>query len=486
MDAEVIIAGAGPAGLMLAGELRLGGVDVVVVERSPRPAPESRALGFTARTMEVFAQRGILPLFGKPATTPFGHFGGVPLDIGVLDAAHFAVLGVPQSRTEAVLTEWATGLGVRILRGHELISLSNNGENVEATIHRTGENGSPEHLRAAYLVGCDGGRSTVRRLAGFDFPGTPGTVETLQADVRGVDVAPRPPGTWTPGGMVIAAPIGDGITRVILCERGAVPRDRTAPVTFAELAAVWKRLTGEDIGHGEPVWVTAATNATRQVTEYRRGRVLLAGDAAHIHLPTGGQGLNVSIQDSANLGWKLAAQVRGWAPPGLLDSYHDERHPVGTRLLLNTRAQGLLVLGGEEMQPLRDVLTELVAFEDVARHLAGMVTGLDVRYDVGPGDHRLLGLRMPHHELKTADGAVSIARLLYPARGLLLDLADDPRLRRAAAGWADRVDVVTASPGPLEGTDALLIRPDGHVVWAAPGCGEPGPALRRWFGDPRP
>jgi bifunctional hydroxylase/dehydrase len=308
------------------------------------------------------------------------------------------------------------------------------------------------------------------------------------ADMRGCEVRPRMIGEYVPGGMVMSGPIGDGITRIIACERGAPPQRRTQPPEFTEVADAWQRLTGEDIHHGDPVWVSAFGDPARQVTEYRRGRVLLAGDAAHIHLPAGGQGMNVGIQDAVNLGWKLASAARGTAGPGLLDSYHSERHPVGARLLMNTQAQGLLYLRGDEMQPLRDVLTELIRYEDVSRHLAGMVSGLDISYDVGPGEYALLGRRMPHQELITERGRTSTTELLHPARGVLLDLAGDAALRQAAAGWSDRVDVVTAkaqatgSRAPLADVDAVLLRPDGHVAWGAPTTVNLSAALDRWFG----
>jgi bifunctional hydroxylase/dehydrase len=489
MDAAVIVVGAGPAGLTLAGELRLAGVEVIVLERLAAPTGESRGLGFTARTMEVFDQRGLLPRLGPIETSPLGHFGGLPVDFGVLDGAHFGAKGVPQSRTEEMLGGWAAELGADIRRGREVVAIARAEDGVEVEV--AGPHGSGR-LRAAYLVGCDGGRSTVRKAAGFDFPGTPATLEMYLADVAGCGLRPRLIGETLPGGMVMAGPVGDGVDRIIVCERGAPPRRRTEPPAWAEVAAAWQRLTGEDISGGTPVWVSAFGDATRQVTEYRRGRVLLAGDAAHIHLPAGGQGLNVSVQDAVNLGWKLAAEVNGWAPPGLLDTYHGERHPVGARLLLNTRAQGLLFLSGAEMQPLRDVLTELIAYPEVSRHLAGMVSGLDIRYPTGPGGHPLLGRRMARQELVTETGKTSTTELLHPARGVLLDFADDAGVRAAAARWAGRVDVVTATPhalavdSPLAGTRALLLRPDGHVAWAAAEAdAEPLPeALHRWFGEP--
>ncbi|MFI9422453.1 FAD-dependent monooxygenase [Streptomyces achromogenes] len=489
-DVPVVIVGAGPSGLMLAGELRLAGVETVVIDRLPRPSGESRGLGFTPRTMEVFDQRGLLPRFGEIVTSKLGHFGGTPVDFSVLDGAHFSVKDVPQHRTEAVLGAWLDELGVQVRRGRELVALTAGEDGVLLGIE--GPDG-PEQLRAGYLVGCDGGRSTVRKLAGFDFPGTAATMEMYLADITDCEVRPRPIGESVPGGMAMSVPIGDGIHRIIVCERDNPPRERTGPPPFAEVAAAWQRLTHQDISGATPVWISAFGNAARQVTEYRRGRVLLAGDAAHIHLPAGGQGMNTGIQDAVNLGWKLAAVVRGTAPEALLDTYHTERHPVGRRLLTNTQAQGLLYLSGSEMQPLRDVLAELIAYEDVSRHLAGMISGLDIRYDVGATGHPLPGRRMPHLELVSADGdKTSTTALLHRARGLLLDLADDPALRRAAAGWADRVDTVTATAhGTAQdqaphGATAVLVRPDGHVAWVAPGGpGELTAALERWFGPSR-
>ncbi|MFF4714956.1 FAD-dependent monooxygenase [Streptomyces eurythermus] len=490
VDVPVVIVGAGPTGLMLAGELRLAGVEIVVIDRLPRPSGESRGLGFTPRTMEVFDQRGLLPRFGEIVTSKLGHFGGAPVDFSVLDGAHFSVKDVPQHRTEAVLGAWLAELGVQVRRGRELVALTAGEDGVLIDIE--GPDG-PERLRAGYLVGCDGGRSTVRKLAGFDFPGTAATMEMYLADITDCEVRPRPIGESVPGGMAMSVPIGDGVHRIIVCERDNPPCERTGPPPFAEVAAAWQRLTRQDISGATPVWVSAFGNAARQVTEYRRGRVLLAGDAAHIHLPAGGQGMNTGIQDAVNLGWKLAAVVGGTAPEPLLDTYHAERHPVGRRLLTNTQAQGLLYLSGSEMQPLRDVLAELIAYEDVSRHLAGMISGLDIRYDVGATGHPLPGRRMPHLELVSADGdKTSTTALLHRARGLLLDLADDPGTRRAAAGWADRVDTVTATPHgaapdqPPHGATAVLMRPDGHVAWVAPGGpGELTTALERWFGPAR-
>ncbi|MGJ5756572.1 bifunctional hydroxylase/dehydrase [Streptomyces puniciscabiei] len=488
MDAPVIIVGAGPAGLMLAAELRLGGVEVLVLDRLEKPSQESRSLGFTARAVELFDQRGLLPRFGELGISTAGHFGGLPLDYSVLMDAHFGARSIPQATTERVLGERAAELGAEIRRGWTVVGLHDDGDSVRVEAETPG---GPRLLRCRYLVGCDGGHSFVRGAAGFEFPGTPSTREMFVADIGGCALRPRPIGERLPTGMVMATPLGDDVDRIIVVEHGVPPRRRTRPPEFAEVADAWERLTGEDMHGGTAHWISSFGDATRQVTEYRRGSVLLAGDAAHTHLPVGGQGLSVGVQDAVNLGWKLAAVVRGSAPPDLLDSYHAERHPVGARLLLNTLAQGVLFLSGAEVEPLREVVADLMELPEVRRHLAGMVSGLDIRYDVGPGAHPLLGARIPKRDLHGPSGATTTIAGLSTGRGVLLDLADDPELRRAAEPWADRVDVVTAAPHrlpdgcPLAGTSAVLLRPDGHVAWADPGCGPLPDALDRWFGASR-
>ena len=484
MDTPVIIVGAGPAGLMLAGELRLAGTDVIVLERLPEPSGESRGLGFTARTLETFQQRGLMERFGEVATSSAGHFGGVPLDFAVLDGIHFSANGIPQWTTERILGEWAAELGADIRRGSELVKVVDTGGEVEAVV-RTPDGETV--LRAAYLIGCDGGRSTVRRLAGFDFPGSQATMEMFLADIKGADLPARPIGIRTPGGMVMNAPIGGGIDRVIVCERGGTPGPREADPSFEEVAAAWTRLTGEDLSGATPLWTSSFTDSARQVTEYRRGRVFLAGDSAHVHLPAGGQGLNVAVQDAVNLGWKLGSVLEGRATESLLDTYHAERYPVGARVLMNTQAQGLLYLGGTEVEPLRELFAELMTHEGVNRHLAAMVSGLEIRYEGGPDDHALLGRRLPPRELEVDGRTTACHELLWSARGLLLDLSDDADLRRTAGEWDHSVDVVTADPGAtaFDGARALLVRPDGYVAWTDPSREELRTALRRWFGQPR-
>jgi 2-polyprenyl-6-methoxyphenol hydroxylase-like FAD-dependent oxidoreductase len=486
MDTDVIVIGAGPTGLMLAGELRLGGADVTVFEQRTERSWESRGVGFTARATEVFHQRGLLERLENAEITRQGHFGGLPIDYGVLEGSHFGVRGVPQYKIEEMLEGWALELGVSLRRGGELTGLVDTGDGVIAS--GQGPQGRGE-LSARYLVGCDGGRSTVRQLAGFDFPGSDATREMYLADVTGCDIRPRPIGELVPNGMVMAAPLEKGYFRIIVCENGTPPPDKNRQVTFADVADAWQRLTGQSIHGGQARWVSSFTDATRQATEYRRGRVLLAGDAAHIHLPAGGQGLSIGVQDAVNLGWKLAATVKGRAPDGLLDTYHSERHPVGARVLRNTRAQGTLNLSGKSVEPLRTVMSELIAIPAVARHLSGMVSGLDIRYDVGEQGHPLLGARMADRELELADGGrEQIARLLHPARGVLITADRSGETSRCAAGWSDRVDLVRVKSfpaGPEERgavTESVLIRPDGYVAWAAPGGGRLAGALQRWFG----
>ncbi|BBA96375.1 putative oxygenase [Actinacidiphila reveromycinica] len=489
MARDVIVVGAGPVGLMAAGELRLGGADVVVHERLSSPARESRGASLTRRAVESFDQRGLLGELG--ATEPAdAHFGGVPIDLGLLEENHYGARGVPQYRTERMLQEWVTRLGVPILRGHEVTGLRETPDGV--TVAFEGPDGPGEDT-AAYLVGCDGGRSTVRRLLGVGFPGPEPTRGFFTADVTGIETRRRRIGENLPdGSMIMAMDLESGVTRVVVYERGTPPKDRDA-LTFTDLADAWQRLTGESIHHGECRWISCFTDASRVAAEYRRGRVFLAGDATHVQPPAMAQGLSVGVQDAVNLGWKLAAVVAGHAPEELLDTYHAERHPIGAQLARNARAAIELRLTGQEMQPVREVLGELVAQEGAAAHMAGVLSGLGIRYDVGPGDHPLLGTRMPpDQEIDRPDGTrVRVADLLHTARGLLL-VTDDAKAATAAEGWTDRVDVVTGAwhrplrPALDAAPDAVLVRPDGYVAWTSPGTAHDlTDALTRWFGATR-
>lgn len=493
MDTHVIVVGAGPAGLTLAAELRLAGADVIVLEKENTLATESRGMGFTARTMEVFDQRGLLERFGSLRRAPGGHFGSVPVDYAVGGGEHASLTGVSQAGTVAVLGDWARSLGADIRHGHRLLSVQDTGEHVIVTLDTpTGE----ARLTTHYLVGCDGGHSTVRQAAGIDFPGTESTTELLLADVRDLTPDPLWSGGRRPTGMLLAAPLPDGAMRLVVHEHGRAPRRRPGPPDFQEVVDAWHRVSGDDISEATPLWVSSFGDAARLADAYRRGRILLAGDAAHIHLPAGGQGMNVGIQDAVNLGWRLGNVVTGRADDALLDAYEAERRPVGAELVRNTRAQAALFLGGEEMQPLREVLTQVFRTEEAARTLAGLISGLDLRYDVGPGNHPLLGRRMPPTPLTLPDQTPTTStELLRTGRGVLLLLDQDPS-DHDADGWKDRVDTITAraagtatdSATPdgarlLQGTAALLLRPDGHVAWTSDD-GDLTTALDRHFGAP--
>ncbi|MFF0792358.1 FAD-dependent monooxygenase [Streptomyces spiralis] len=477
---------------MLAGELSLNGVSVLVVDRLAEPISQSRALGFSARTIEEFAQRGLISRLGDVDVIPFGHFGGVPLDYRVVPGGSYGARGIPQSRTEAMLAGWVAERGVEVRRGIEVTGVEQDEEG--AGVRIAGREGTAV-LRGRYVVGCDGARSVVRTSARIDFPGTAPTVELRFADIAGVRLRPRFSGEAVPGGMVMVLPLGPKCSRVIYYDRASPLRTGMGPITFEEVAEAFGRLSGEDISAATPLWVSSTTDVSRQAAQYRKGRILLAGDAAHIHLPIGAQGMSAGIQDAVNLGWKLALDIKGRAPTGLLDTYHAERHPVGARILANTLAQRTLYLDGEEADPLRQVFGELMRHQDVQRHLVGMVTGLDIRHDVGCDRHPLLGRRLPDQQI-TRDGVKqSVYTLLHAGRGVLLDLAGDAGLRAAARGWSDRVDTVTVQgPEGEEGPGAVLVRPDGYVAWAGaagegPAAGVTGmpltDALTRWFGPAR-
>ena len=486
MTRDVIVVGAGPVGLMMAGELRLGGVDVVVYEKLPAPPRESRGASFTRRTAECFDQRGLLRRLGEtePADS---HFGGVPIDLRMFDEDHSGARGISQFRTERMLEGWAAELGVPIRRGYEVTGFRQGADGVVVALD--GPDG-PGEDNAGYLVGCDGGRSTIRKLAGIEFTGPEPTRGFYTADVTGIDTRRRRTGENLPGGsMVMAMDLENGVTRVVVHERGMGPRDRDS-LTYAELADAWQRLTGESIHHGQCRWISCFTDASRVAAEYRRGRVFLAGDAVHVQPPAMAQGLSVGVQDAVNLGWKLAAAIGGWAPGGLLDTYQAERRPIGQQLARNARAAIELRLTGEELDPIRSVLAELMAYKDAAGHLAGMLSGLGIRYDLGPGDHPLLGLRMPpDRELTRPDGSrTRIGDLLHAARGLLILTGTAAQTAQPAAGWADRIQIITGRWADHHdpALDAVLIRPDGYVAWTSPGStSDLTDALAHWFGTAR-
>lgn len=471
---DVIVVGGGPTGMMLAAELRLHGVRVVVLERDAEPSPVVRSLGLHARSIEVLDQRGILERFlahGKRHPLG-GFFAGIPAPApDGLDTAHPYVLGIPQPVTDRLLTERAAELGASIRRGREVVDVEQDDDGVTAVLS------DGTSVRARYLVGCDGGRSTVRTLLGLPFPGEPSTMDTLLGEV---ELTATPETIGAVGGEVRktqlrfgAMPLGDGLYRVIV-PAAAVAEDRRTTPTFSELTHQMRAVSGTDFGAHSPRWLSRFGNATRLVEHYRVGRVLLAGDAAHIHPPTGGQGLNLGVQDAFNLGWKLAAQVNGWAPHGLLDSYHAERHPVAADVLDTTRAMMELMSLEPGARAVRKLMTELMDFDVVNRHLIAKVTALGVRYDFGAG-HDLVGRHL--RDVPLAHGR--LYDRMHAGRGLVLDRIG----RLSVAGWADRVDRLADPRAELD-VPAVLLRPDGHVAWVGEDQRDLESGLTRWFGAP--
>jgi 2-polyprenyl-6-methoxyphenol hydroxylase-like FAD-dependent oxidoreductase len=469
---DVVVAGCGPTGLMLACELRLHGVRVLVLEKDAEPTPVVRGLGLHARSIEVMDQRGLLERFLAHGTKhPAGSFFA---GIGTRwpdrpDTTHPYVLGIPQPVVERLLTERAVELGAEIRRGCELIGLTQDEEGV------TAETAGGSRLRSRYLVGCDGGRSTVRKLLGIGFPGEPSRVETLLGEVR-LTASPETLDTIIAEVRKTqkrfgAVPLGDGLYRVGAPADG-VAEDRTVPPTLEELKQAVRALAGTDFGAHSPRWISRFGDATRLADRYRTRRVLVAGDAAHIHPPTGGQGLNLGLQDAFNLGWKLAAEVTGWAPDGLLDTYQSERRPVAADVLTTTRAQIELMSTEPGPQAVRRLLAELVEFEDVNRYLIEKIIATGIRYDLGDG-HDLLGRRMRDVVLTRG----RLYELMHTGRGLLLDQTG----RLSVAGWADRVDHIVDVSEELD-VPAALLRPDGHVAWVGEDHEELLDLLPTWFG----
>ncbi len=479
----VVIAGGGPTGMMLAAELALAGVDVVIVERRATQELDSpRSRGLHSRTIEVLDQRGVAERFlaeGQPY--PGVGYAYIPLDISDFPTRHNYLLALSQREFECILAAWIEELGVPTIRACEVVGFIEDDGGVDVMLS------DDSVLRARYLVGCDGGRSLIRKTAGIDFPGTDPSSSFVIAEVAMTEDPPlgiRPEG----GGIGPVNPGGGGPYGVVVKERQI---DHPTEPTMADLCAALVAAYGSDFGAHSPAWISRFNDTTRQAESYRRGRVLLAGDSAHVHAPLGGQGLNVGVQDAVNLGWKLAQVVDGASPESLLDTYHAERHPVGARVQENTMAQTALITPDDRHRALHATVTELLAMDGPRRCIAGTISGLDICYEAD-GHHPLLGRRMPDLDLRTADGPTRMFAFLHDARPVLLDLSGSDGFD--VTPWAGRVRFVDASyvgvwelpvVGEITAPPAVLIRPDGHVAWVGDIADATLPrAIERWFGAP--
>jgi 2-polyprenyl-6-methoxyphenol hydroxylase-like FAD-dependent oxidoreductase len=480
----VVIAGAGPTGLMLAGELALARVDVAIVERRERQDLAGvRAGGLHARTIEVLDQRGIADRFlAQGQIAQVASFLSIPLDISDFPTRHNYGLALWQNHFERILAAWVDELSVPIYRGREVTGFAQDDTGVDVALS------DGRSLRAQYLVGCDGGRSLIRKQAGIDFPGWEPSVSYLIAEVEmtgepalGIRRGDR--------GVNGLGRLEDGKrVRLVLVEPHVEHGD--AP-TLDELREALVAVYGTDYGVHDVTFLSRFTDTTRQAASYRERRVLLAGDAAHVHSPAGGQGLNLGVQDAVNLGWKLAQVVHGASPESLLDTYQAERHPIGARVLASTMATTAANRGDDRTNALREAMSELLKMDEPRKRYAGMMSGLDIRYDLGAG-HPLLGRRMPDLDLDTASGPRRVFTLLHDARPVLLDLGEPGALD--IAPWADRVARVDAGYagawelpvlGAVAAPTAVLIRPDGHVAWVGDGTDQGlRDALTTWFGPP--
>jgi len=470
---DVIIAGCGPTGAMLAAELRLHEVRVLVLEKETEPASFVRIVGLHIRSIELMEMRGLLGRIlehgrRRPAGGFFAAIATLPPE--GLDSAHAYLLGIPQPVLVHLLEQRAIEIGAQVRRGCAVTGVEQDDDGV------TVELADGEQLRSRYLVGCDGGRSTVRKLLGVGFPGEPSRTETLMGEMEvGVpheEIAATVAGIGETTRRWWLRPFGAGVYQVVVPAAGV--SDRATPPTLEDFRQQLRTLAGTDFEVHSPRWLSRFGDATRLAERYRVGRVLLAGDAAHIHPPIGGQGLNLGVQDAFNLGWKLAAQIRGWAPEALLDTYQAERHPVAEDVLDNTRAQMELLSTEPGPQAVRRLLTELMDFDEVNRLLIEKITAIDIRYDVGEGPD-LLGRRLPDIVVRQGH----LYGLLHRGRGLLLDRTE----RLTVGGWSDRVDYV-ADPTAALDVPCVLLRPDGHVAWIGDDQQDLDDHLSRWFGRP--
>lgn len=495
IEHAVVIVGGGPTGLMLAGELALADVDVAIVERrASQELAGSRAGGLHARTIEILDQRGIADRFlSEGQMAQVAAFAGVSLDISDFPTRHNYGLGLWQNHIECILAGWVGELAVTIHRGIEVTGIAQDGTGVDVALSDGGA------MRAEYVVGCDGGRSLIRKAAGIAFPGWDPTVSNLIAEV---EVAEEPKwgihrdaiGVHGFGKLKYEIRDGEvvyldgGPARVMVTERHV---GSAGEPSLRDLSEALIAVYGTDYGIHSPTSISRFTDMARQAASYRKGRVLLAGDAAHVHYPAGGQGLNLGVQDAVNLGWKLAQVVKKTSPESLLDTYHAERHPVAATVLRNTMAQVALLRTDDRTNALRESISGLLGMDEPRKRLAAEMSGLAIHYDLGDG-HALLGRRMPDLDLVTAGGPLRVFTLLHEARPVLLNLGEPGGFN--ITPWADRIQVVDARYvgawelpvlGAVTAPDALLIRPDGYVAWVGNttqlGLAD---ALTTWFGPP--
>jgi len=491
----VVIAGGGPTGLMLAGELALAEVDVAIVERrASQDLPGSRAGGLHARTIEILDQRGIADRFlAEGQVAQVAGFASVRLDISDFPTRHPYGLGLWQNHIERILADWVGELAVTIYRGREVTGFAQDETGVDVELS------DGQSLRAEYLVGCDGGRSLIRKAAGIEFPGWDATTSALIAQVEMAE-EPELGIRRTAAGMHALGKVeyeirdgevvykAGGTVGVMMTEEHV---GATTEPTLRDLSEALVAVYGTDYGVHNPTWISRFTDMTRQAAAYREGRVLLAGDAAHVHSPVGGQGLNTGVHDAVNLGWKLAQVVHQTAPESLLDTYHAERHPVAARVLRTTMAQTALMRADDRIEALRDTVSELLSMDEPRKRFAAMMSGLDIHYDLGEG-HPLLGRRMPDLDLVTSGGPLRVFTLLHDARPVLLNLGEPGGFD--ITPWPDRVQVIDARSagrwelpaiGAVTAPTAVLIRPDGYVAWVGDltqrGLAD---ALTTWFGLP--
>ena len=492
----VVIAGVGPTGMMLAGELALAGVDVAVVER--RTSSEligSRAGGLHPRTLEVLDQRGIADRFlaAGQKLQAIG-FAGVHFDLSGFPTRHPYILGLRQKHIERILAGWIDELKVPIIRGIEVTGFAQDDAGVDVKLS------DGRSLRAQYLVGCDGGRSLVRKAAGIAFPGSDPTTSNLIAEAEFAETPPEwgirrdALGTHALGRVEYEIRNGEivyadhGPVGILVTEQHV---GQTTEPTLSDVSAALIRVYGTDYGIHSPTSISRFTDAARQAASYREGRVLIAGDAAHVHPPDGGQGLQTGVQDAVNLGWKLAQVVKGTSPESLLDTYHAERHPIGARVLRNTMASIVLRREDERTKALRDTIAELLGMDEPRRRFAAMMSSLDIHYDLGEG-HPLLGRRMPDLDLVTENGPLRVFTLLHDARPLFLNLGEPGGFD--ISPWADRIQLIDAeyagswdlpALGRVIAPTAVLVRPDGFVAWVGD-LSQMGltAALTTWFGPP--